>query len=108
MSLINVFSVALPYCLKRLEDGTYILLNRKYKPLGFKTREYVNYEDFPIVHRIKGITKRVAAQLSWKGSDNIDAIFLYSGTNPTRNIKKLNSYLKRLKTLSRLKIDLPF
>ncbi len=77
MPLYDIRSVALPYCVKRLENGKYILLNRDYKPIGFKTRENVNYENFPVNHKVQGITKKIAAKLSWRGDDNIEAIFLY-------------------------------
>jgi len=51
-------TVALPYCLKKMEDGTYIILNRRYKPIGFNSQEHVIYEDYPIHHKIKGINKK--------------------------------------------------
>ena len=37
----------LPYCLQRLPDGSYIALNRDYKPLGFIGCGWVRYEDYP-------------------------------------------------------------
>ncbi len=46
--------VHLPYCIKRLPDGRHVVLNRDYKPLGFKTREHVEYESYPIAVKLKG------------------------------------------------------
>lgn len=103
MPLNNFISVVLPYCLKRLEDGTYVILNREYKPIGFKTREHIEYEDFPITHKIKGITKKTAEKLSWKGDNNLDTIFLYDGTNIISSIK-MNLYLEKIKIISKYKI----
>ena len=37
----------LPYCVQRLPDGSYIALNRDYKPLGFIDCGWVRYEDYP-------------------------------------------------------------
>ena len=42
-----VRSSHMPYCIQRLEDGRYIVLNRHYKPLGETTREWVTYETPP-------------------------------------------------------------
>lgn len=48
MPLNDFRSVHLPYCIKKLPSGAYVVLNREYKPLGFKTREHVDYEAYPI------------------------------------------------------------
>lgn len=34
----------LPYCLSELKDGQLIVLNRAYKPLGVRSREWVDYD----------------------------------------------------------------
>jgi hypothetical protein len=34
----DVRSVHLAYCIKKQDDGTYVVLNREYKPLGLKTK----------------------------------------------------------------------
>ena len=104
MPLYNIISVALPFCLKRLEDGTYILLNREYKPIGFKTKEQIEYKNFPVTHKIKGITKKTVEKLSWKGDNNLDTIFLYDGKNITSSINKMNLYLEKIKIISKYKI----
>ena len=106
MSLDDFRSVFLPYCLQKQPDGQYVVLNREYKPLGFKTRERVKYEDYPICAELKGITARIAAKVSHKGDSNTDMIFLYDdGCVPTTSAEHMQSYLKRLELLATLKID---
>lgn len=56
-----------PYCIVKEEDGTYIITNRNYKPIGFMTGEWVNYEDHPVGVKIKGLTPKKAAQLDYQG-----------------------------------------
>jgi hypothetical protein len=98
-------AVHMPYCLKRLDDGRYVVLNRDYKPLGFRTRERVVYESFPIAVKFKGLTKKLAAKLSWDGSANLESIFLYNdATVPTDSAKRMTAYLERLAILAKLKI----
>lgn len=104
MSLNYVFSVILPYCLKRNEKGKYIFLNRSYKPISFKTKEHLKYENFPVAHKILGLNGKKAGNLSWNGSNDLEEIYLYRN-DPTSSVKEWNSYLKKLKFLSKLKID---
>lgn len=95
-----------PYCLKRLENGRYVVLNRNYKPLGFMTGDWVVYEDQPVGVKIKGLTAKTAAKLSHKGSEDLDMIMLYQDSNgPHRGSAELASYFKRLETLMNLKIE---
>ncbi|MFH2138785.1 MAG: hypothetical protein ABII88_09770 [Candidatus Omnitrophota bacterium] len=98
-------SVALPYCLKKLDDGTYVILNRKYKPVGFNTSNQLDYKDYPICHKIKGIKQKTAMTLSFNHDDNVDSIYLYSDSCiPTSSAKNMNKYLEKLRILSKYKI----
>ncbi len=90
--------IILPYCLKRMEDSTYIILNRRYKPIGFDTTEFLRYEDYPICHRIKEINQNTAASFSWYGDDNTDIntdiIHLYHDDSiSTSSPENMRSYL---------------
>ena len=106
MALYDFRSIYLPYCLKRLKDGKYIVLNREYKPLGFNTLTHVEYEDYPISAKIKGITKKMTAEISIDKSSNLDQIYLYNdATNPSSNSKNMKEYLKKLEKLAKLKAD---
>ena len=63
MALNDFRATFLPYCLDKQSDG-YVVLNRRYKPIGFKTRDKVNYEDYPICVELKGFGSVTAAKLS--------------------------------------------
>jgi hypothetical protein len=92
--------LCLPYCLKRLEDGRYVALNRRYKPLGFTTQAHVEYEAYPIALRLR-MTPQRAAALSWQGSDDTAMIHLYNdGCVPTSSAAHMQAYLGRLATLA--------
>lgn len=104
MPLNDFRSVHLPYCLMRQDDGSYVVLNREYKPIGFKTENWVDYEKYPIAVKIKGLTARTAAKISYKGSTDLDAIYLYNdGCIPTRSAKNMREYLNRLDILAKLR-----
>jgi hypothetical protein len=106
MPLGDFRSVFLPYCLKRQPDGRYAVLNREYKPVGFYTKTWVDYEKHPVLVKFKGITKIKAAKLSYKGDGSLDEIYLYNdGCIPTRNAENMNAYLLKLEILANLKID---
>jgi hypothetical protein len=96
MTLNYDFSaVCLPYCLKKQEDNTFLVLNRNYKPLSFKSIE----DDFlkqelPIYLKIRGLTERKIHQIISIGegacvqNDGKD-IFLYNDkTNPLYNERR--------------------
>ena len=59
MALFDFRAVCLPYCLKKQEDDTYLVLNREYKPLSFCTdsNEFLKQE-LPIYLKIKGLTPK--------------------------------------------------
>ena len=104
MPLHDFRSVHLPYCLKKQSDGKYIVLNREYKPIGFKTRDRVDYEKYPIAVKFKRFTAKTAATLSWSGSANVNSIFLYNdGCVPTKGAKNMRDYLKKLEILAKLR-----
>jgi len=97
----------MPYCIQRLKDGRYIVLNRRYKPLGVQTRAWVDYETHPSAAAMK-ITKAQARTMSWKDSDDLDVIHLYNdGCVPTGSAEHLAAYAKRLDVFMNLAVEVP-
>jgi len=95
----------LPYCVQRQEDGSYIVLNRDYKPLGFKTTEHVDYDAYPIKVKLRGLGAATAAKISWNGSSDLSAIYLYDdGCVPTISAANMTAYLKRVAHLAKLRV----
>lgn len=93
-----------PYCLKKQPDGSYLILNRDYKPVGFNTKEHVVYEDFPVSVKFARLLPATAAKLSVHGHADVDTIFLYDdGSVPTETKAKMSDYLARLEILANLK-----
>lgn len=41
---IEAWKIYLPYCMKRISDTQWIFLNRRYKPLGVKADEFIEYQ----------------------------------------------------------------
>lgn len=106
MALNDFRAVFFPYCLHKQPDGRYVVLNRKYKPIGFTTREHIKYEDYPVCAKLKGIGSATAAKLSYKGDSNTDEIYLYNdGCVPTDSAEHMKNYLERLEILAKLKVD---
>ena len=111
MALNDFRAVCLPYCLKKQEDGTYLVLNRDYKPLSFKT-QYNDFlkQDLPIYLKLKGLTPKKIEKIISIGegscvqNDGKD-LFLYNDkTNPLYKEGR-SDYFKRLELLMELKID---
>lgn len=97
----------LPYCLQRLADGSYIALNRDYKPLGFIDCGWVRYEDYPARFRFaRKPSPATIRALSWNGSEDPAAIFFYNdGTVPFFGPPEATrGYLERLSRLARLTV----
>lgn len=99
-------SVFMPYCLRKQADGRYAVLNREYKPVGFFTRQFIDYSQHPVTVRLKGLTPLKASKLSHDGSDSVDDIFLYNDASvPTQGQAEMASYLEKLALLAKLRID---
>jgi hypothetical protein len=106
MALNDFRSAYMPYCLKKQSDDSYVVLNREYKPLGFITSEWINYEDYPVCVKIKGIGSEMAKELSCHGSEDISEIFLYhDGCNPVNSEKYMAIFLKKCGLLAKLQIE---
>jgi len=96
-------SVYFPYCIQKQSDGSWVVLNRQYKPVGFNTSEYINYEEFPVSAKLQGIGPAVAGKLSYSGEDASDRIYLYNdGCIPTDSKTNMDAYLKKLGILAKL------
>lgn len=105
MGYFDVRCTALPYCVKKLKNGAYILLNREYKPLGWAVREYVDYDALTELHHHIKITPATAKKISHSGSDNTDMIMMYDdGSFPTRDKASTEAYFKRLAVLMAIKL----
>jgi hypothetical protein len=99
-------SVFLPYCLDRQPDGRYVVLNRKYKPVGFLTKDHIEYSDYPVCVKFKGLGEVTAAKISFNGDSNMDRIYLYNdGCIPTNSSQYMADYLRRLEILAKLTVD---
>jgi hypothetical protein len=96
--------ISLPYVLQRQEDGSYLVLNRKYKPIGFLTDEWVHYENYPIAHHFVRMDEEVFEKLAIPGSRYGD-IYLYNdGSIPTIGKKNMKAYLEKLASLMKLDV----
>lgn len=96
----------LPYCLKRQADGRYIVLNRHYKPLGFTSRDWVDYDAYPIAVALSGLTPATRSQLSHVPTTEPEFVFLYDDTCvPTKSAAHMRAYLAKLAILAKLKAD---
>ncbi len=96
-----------PYCLERRGvDGAYVALNRAYKPLGFITQGWVRYDACPVGFRFARLTPATIRALSCDGSDNPNAIHLYTDAHAPfcGNEADTRAYLKRLEHLARLTV----
>ena len=105
MPLWDFRSVFMPYCLEKQEDGKYVVLNREYKPVGFFTKKFIKYSDYPVSVALKGIGPATAKKLSYSGDGNLEKIHLYNdGCVPTQSDQNMQKYLAKLAILARLQV----
>ena len=92
----------MPYCLQRLEDGSYLFLNRLYKPLGVMSSEWVTYETHPSKFKFKrALSAKQVAALSYAGDVNAERIYLYNDSCiPTDSDANWAAYSSRLQRLA--------
>lgn len=106
MSMSELRRTHFPYCLQRLEDGRYVMLNRNYKPIGFLTGEWITYGDYPIGMKIKGLGPKTIAELDCQGGADPTTIFLYNdGSIPTSSKENMQAYLAKLAKLMALETE---
>lgn len=107
MSTITDFrAVYFPYCIEKQSDGSWVVLNRQYKPVGFNTGEFIEYEKFPVSAVLKGIGPTKLNKLSYTGVAEGDRVYLYNdGCVPTRSAADMRSYLEKLKLLAGLRLE---
>lgn len=104
MKIKNVRAVYFPYCIEKQKDGSWVVLNRDYNPVGFNTSERITYEDYPVSMKIKGLGPGTLRKLSWNDEEPGDKVYLYNDScTPTRSEKAMFSYFEKLKILLKLK-----
>lgn len=90
-----------PYCIQRLSDGRFVVLNRNYKPLGHHGR----YFDYELYGQNIRIDEDTAEALSFNGSRDATRIYLFNDqTSPLDRPPKsvLAAYRKRVDLLLKL------
>ena len=98
--------IFLIYCLDRQPDGSYVALNRRYKPIGMNSSEWVKYEELPVGFKFKrALSAKQIAALSYKGDTTPERIYLYNdGCIPTDSPDDWAAYSERLGRLAAYKI----
>ena len=98
-------AVYFPYCIEKQADGSWVVLNRQYKPVGFNTSEYIKYEDHPVSSRLEGLGPATLDKLSYTGKAEGDRVYLYNdGCVPTHSKKNMDVYLEKLRILAKLRL----
>lgn len=104
MPLFDFRSTHLPYCLERLPDKSYLILNREYQPVGETIRRIRHRDELSRV-QIPQLTAKKAARISYDGSDDLRSIYLYNdGCFPTASAADTAAYFKRLGVLLELRV----
>lgn len=85
----------LPYCVASMENEKQILVNRYYKPVGKKSREWATYEEYPHLHA--HLTDEQLKMFSPR-PQSLGFIF-NDGCAPWHSRKDAEVYLGRLKVL---------
>jgi hypothetical protein len=90
----------MPYCIQSTREASYVVLNREYKPLGGKSREWYDYLAYDLM---LPITEEDARAMSHEGSPSLKSIHLYKDSfRLLEGEKPMRDYLKRLAVLARL------
>lgn len=105
-------SLYMPYCLKKETFTKWVVLNRKYKPIGFNTDDWVKYREYPVVSKFK-IGKKQLFDISVHDEymtlcyyQDRDCVYLYDDkTNPNLSEENMKAYLIRLGYLFKNKIS---
>lgn len=90
-----------PYCLERVAEGRYVLLNRRYKPLGDPGTAFV--DDYSPWAFDLDLTPEQAGQMSFEHDQGTSRVYFYNdGTIPTDTRAFMSAYRQRLAVLKQI------
>lgn len=93
------------YLLQRLNDGSWVELNREYKPLGVHPDGWINYEKYPFKTKIASIPPELRVKLSFNGDGSGDKLYLYNdGCIPTDSRTNQAAYDRKINIIEDLKM----
>lgn len=101
-AIYNGYRVFMPYCIKGLGGGRYIVLNRDSKPLGVPSCVDVDLSTHPSALPMK-ITAEHAMAMSVHQDPNIECIYLLKGDGPPKGAD-LIAYADRLAVLMSISV----
>lgn len=119
MAKTDFFRINMPYGIVKNSKGEWMSFNRDYKPLGWYstyTKEHYegddSYNDIPVRTKYLNATEEFLrelidkdAQPSYDKDGRLNKIFLYSDdTNPADNEGYWNTYMEKIKYLSKLEV----
>jgi hypothetical protein len=88
----------LPYYCHSVEDGTHILVNRSYKPVGQVGKVWANYAEFPSLHaRFANYLRR-----NFTAQGSSDGYLFNDGCPPWHSRADAVAYLDRLRVLRKM------
>jgi len=99
----------LPYCLERAADGSWLVLNRNYKPVGATSKDWIDYEAAPGRLKIDGRSIEAIA----RAMHNVDRdeagkpmrMWLYDDrVQPGKDAASMSAYMQRLAKLANTKV----
>ena len=90
--------ILFPYGMAKNTDGSWTFFNRKYKPVGVMSADWVEWDDPRHKMRLKGLGPATLAKLDYRGEGTGDRIYFYNdGCIPDRSPENLKAYLAKLK-----------
>lgn len=95
--------IFMPYCIKKMEEDSWVFLNRNYKPVGLRTDEFVDYRRHAINVRLTFSTLQKLSFRDLNKDENIHTVVLFNdGCTPYTSKKSMESYLKKLAVIAKL------
>lgn len=99
----------MPYCVRRQPDGRYAILNRRMVPVGLVLPDPASRDerlsDAHLV-RLPGLTPMAARLISWDGSEDTEAVYLYkSADRVILPEETFEAYASRLYVLMQLVVE---
>jgi len=92
--------ILFPYGMAKNTDGSWTFFNRKYKPVGVMSADWVEWDDPRHKMRLKGLGPATLAKLACKGDGVGDRIYFYDdGCIPGQSPEATAAYLDKLKII---------
>ena len=102
-----IWRTFMPYCILNLPSGNWIFLNRRYKPIGCKSNDLIDYEKSETVFKFKKTPKKILESIAvniYKNKNGVHYFLFDDSCVPYSDKKSTKNYYSKIEKIMNFKI----